>query len=53
MKHRVQQADVRTERTFFTVKKRTITWGSPAVPHINAAVMQNMLIVDILPEVYS
>ena len=41
----VQQADLRTAFTFLTVKNLTITWGRPAVPHMSAAVMQNMFSV--------
>ena len=52
MNTNVQQAEVRTAFTFFTVKKRTITCGSPAVPHINADVMQNMSIRGNEPLVY-
>ena len=49
----VQQAELRTACTLFTVKNRTITCGNPAVPHIRAAVMQNMFTIDNFPVVYS
>ena len=51
MKASVQQHEVRTALTSFTVKKRTITWGSPAVPAMRAAVMQNMFSLLIVPSV--
>ena len=44
-------ADLRASATFFTVKNRTITCGKPAVPTINAAVIQKTSNVDLLPEV--
>ena len=46
-----QPADLRASATFFTVKNRTITWGKPAVPTINAAVIQKTSSLDLLPVV--
>ena len=37
-------ADILASLTLGTVKNLTITWGSPAVPNINAAVIKNTLI---------
>ena len=48
-----QPADLRASETFFTVKKRTITCGKPAVPTIKAAVIKNTSNFDLLPDVYS
>ena len=53
IKSNAQPADFLASLTFFTVKKRTITCGSPAVPTINAMVIQNTSTIDLLPEVYS
>ncbi len=46
---RAYPADLRASFTLGTVKKRTITWGKPAVPTIKAAVMKNTSIIDLLP----
>jgi hypothetical protein len=37
---------LRASFTRGTVKKRTITWGNPAVPTMSAAVMKAMSIVS-------
>ena len=52
MKSRAQPADVLASLTLGTVKKRTMTWGRPAVPIINAAVIQKISIFDLLKSVY-
>ena len=44
-------ADFLASFTLLTVKKRTITWGNPAVPTINANVMANTSIIDLVPSV--
>ena len=48
-----QPADLRASDALGTVKKRTITCGSPAVPTISARVMQNTSIMLFDPSVYS
>ena len=44
-------ADFRASDTLGTVKNRTITWGRPAVPIINAIVIAKTSIVLLLPSV--
>ena len=51
MKISAQPVEERASRTFGTVKKRTITCGSPAVPAISTRVMQKMSMVDALADV--
>ena len=46
-------ADLRASLTRLTVKKRTITWGSPAVPTIKANVIAKTSTKDLDPCVYS
>jgi hypothetical protein len=46
-----QPAETRAALALGTVKKRTITCGSPAVPTISARVMANTSTVDLLPSV--
>ena len=40
-----QPAEERASATFGTVKKRTMTWGRPAVPIISVMVNRNMFSV--------
>ncbi|MQM40201.1 hypothetical protein KBTX_04248 [wastewater metagenome] len=42
-----QPADLRASRTRGTVKKRTMTWGRPAVPIISD--MASIIILKVLP----
>ena len=42
-------ADFLASLTLLTVKNRTMTWGSPAVPTINAKVMANTSVIDFEP----
>ena len=51
IKTSAQAADIRASLTLGTVKKRTITWGNPAVPNINAAVIKNISTLLLLPSV--
>ena len=53
MKISAQPADLRASDALGTVKKRTITCGSPAVPTIRASVMQKTSIMLLDPSVYS
>ena len=48
-----QPADTRAARALGTVKNRMITCGSPAVPNMSAAVMQNTSAMDLSVDVYS
>ena len=49
--NKAHPADFLASLTFFTVKKRTITCGNPAVPIIRAIVIQNISMIDLLPVV--
>ena len=52
IKSNAQPADFLASLTFFTVKKRTMTCGSPAVPTIKAMVIQNTSTIDLLPSIF-
>ena len=52
MNNNASPADTRASRTLGTVKKRTMTCGSPAVPTISASVIQNTSIMLFEPLVY-
>ena len=53
IKTKAYPADFLAAPTSGTVKNRTITCGNPAVPSINAAVIQNTSMVDLDPDVYA
>ena len=53
MKSSAHPADSRASRTRGTVKKRTMTWGSPAVPIIKASAMKKTSMRLLLPVVYA
>ena len=53
IKIKAYPADFLASLTFGTVKNLTITCGKPAVPNINAAVMQKISMFDLAFSVYA